>query len=166
MRDLHERTSHGGLYCVLAEFRKFFYVQHCFSALKRILKGCVLCKKLHGRTMQLTQNAYREFRMNPPQVPYRSIFCDFLGPFSVKYTGEKRKVYLLLITCLWSRSINLKICTDLSLPNFLRSLSLHNMEHGCPQLILSDSGSQLVAAGKLLNDYLNDDACREYLSES
>ena len=39
------------------------------------------------------------------------------------------------------------------------------MEHGCPQLILSDSGSQLVAAGKLLNDYLNDDACREYLSE-
>ena len=33
-----------------------------------------------------------------------------------------------------------------------------------PKLDLSDSGSQLVSAGTIFNDYLNDDSLQEYLN--
>ena len=164
--EIHENLSHGGLYSVLSEFRKMYYVPHCFTVIKQALKACIHCRKLNGRTIELTQNTYRDFRVSPSEIPFRSVFLDYLGPYHVKCNNIKVKVYILCICCLWSRGINLKICMDLTVANFLRALQLHAMEHGISRLILSDSGSQLVAAGNILNEYLNDETTKKYLSEN
>ena len=103
--------------------------------------------------------------MAPSHVPFRSLFLDFLGPVLTRVNGEKVKTYILVISCLWSRGINLKICRDLSAQNFLRALQLHFHEWGVPQLILADSGSQLVSAGSILNEYLNDSETQSYFRE-
>ena len=166
VRKNHEKIAHGGVYAVLGVFRKSYFLQHCFSALKKILKSCIICRVVNGRTVRLSQNSYRDFRVSPAEVPFRSLFLDFMGPIAAKVNGEKVKVYILVISCLWCRGINLKVCRDLSAPSFLRALQLHCFEWGVPQLILSDSGSQLVSAGRLLNEYLNDDVTKVYFSEN
>ena len=161
----HKRTSHGGLYMVLKELRKNFWIQHIFSTVKRILRKCVHCRRYNDKPIQLNQNSYRLFRSDPPNVPYRYVFIDYFGPWIVTLQGCKTKVYVLCITCLWSRAINLKLCLDLSVSNLLRALQCHIYEYGIPQLCLSDLGSQIVAGSKEITNFLNDAEVSSYLAE-
>ena len=50
--------------------------------------------------------------------------------------------------------------------NFLKALQLHCMQFGCPELIVSDSGSNLTAGSNILKDFLKDKETQMYLSEN
>ena len=154
--DVHKMLNHGGCYSVLMELRKKFYIPNYFSTVKKSLKSCVSCRRFKERTIKLTQNHYKDWRVDPPKIPFRYIFMDFIGPFYVKLNNLKTKVYLLCVTCMWSRAINLKLCRDLSVKDFLRAFQIHCLEYGLPEYCISDLGSQLVAGSNLIADYLKD----------
>ena len=164
--DLHKKMAHAGCYALLAELRKRFWIPHFFSIVKRILRQCITCRRFKERTIKLNQGHYRDFRINPPSVPYRYIFLDYMGPYLVKLNGEKTKVWILCITCMFSRAINLKICLDQSVKEFLRALQLHSFEFGIPEYCISDLGSQLVAASNIIVDYLKDSDTKKYFEEN
>ncbi|XP_047738103.1 uncharacterized protein LOC125178431 [Hyalella azteca] len=130
------------------------------------MKDCLLCRRFNARTVKINQNAYRESRVNPTPVPFRNIFMDHLGPYYVKLNGVKTKVWILCISCMWSRAINLKICNDLSVTEFLRAFQLYCFEFGLPQHCVSDLGSQLVAGSNIILDFLKDSAVRSYLADN
>lgn len=115
--------------------------------------------------MQYNQNAYRDFRVDPPSIPYSYVFMDYIGPFEVKVSNSKQKVWILCITCLWSRSVNLKLCQDYSTKEFLRAFQLHTFEWGLPQMVFSDLGSQLVSGTKIIQDFLKDAETQMYFTE-
>ena len=163
--NLHQKMFHAGCYRLLSELRRQFWIPQCFSVVKRILKECIICRKVNQRTIRLNQSPYRDFRLNPPNIPFRSIFIDHLGPFYVKDHGQKVKVWILCITCLWSRAINLKVCADLSTKEFLRAIQLHCFEYGLPQLCISDSGTSFVAGGNIISDFLKDSDTQTYLED-
>ena len=164
--DVHKRMNHAGKYSVLAELRKNFYLPHGFSVTRKILKECVICRRFNNRTIALNQNSYRNFRLSPENVPYRNVFIDMLGPYQVKIKGEVQKVYLLIFSCLWSRSIDLQICLDLTVKNFLRAYGLHVLRHGLPSLCLSDEGSQIVPGTRIISGILEDADTKQYLLEN
>ncbi|XP_068227415.1 uncharacterized protein [Palaemon carinicauda] len=163
--DLHEKMYHSGCYKVLSELRRQFWIPHCFSVVKRILQECILCRKLKQRAIKLNQSPYRLFRQEPPSVPFRTIFIDHIGPYFVLYNGKKVKVWILCITCLWSRAINLKVCLDMTSGEFIRALQLHSFEYGVPELCLSDLGSSLVAGANIITDFLNDPETQNFFEE-
>ena len=72
-------------------------------------------------------------------------------------------MYVLIISCLWSHALNLKLCPDLSVRSYLRALQLHVMEHGVMELLLSDSGSSFVAGGNLIRDFIKDSETQKFL---
>ncbi|XP_068247876.1 uncharacterized protein [Palaemon carinicauda] len=76
------------------------------------------------------------------------------------------RVWILCITCLWSRAINLKICFDLSTVEFLRAFLIHTYEYGIPELCLSDLGSSLVAGANIMTDFLRDSDTQAYFGEN
>ena len=166
IRDAHEQMSHAGCYSVLSHLRNKFWIPHPYSTVKSVLKSCISCKKVNSRSVKLTQNSYRDFRTNPPKIPYRSIFIDYIGPYSIKTETGRKKVWLLAITCLWSRAINLKICSDLTVKSFLRAFQTHIFEYGLPCKVVSDLGSQLVAGTNIIADHLNSLESKVYLSEN
>ncbi|XP_068200128.1 uncharacterized protein [Palaemon carinicauda] len=131
---IHHKLAHSGCYAVLAELRRHYFIPRNFSSVKKILRQCVHCKRFNARPVNLNQNCYREFREDPPAVPFGNIFVDYIGPFTVKLEKENGKVWLLCFTCTWSRAVNLKICRTLSVPDFLRAFSIHCFEFGIPQL--------------------------------
>ena len=88
-----------------------------------------------------------------------------MGPYFIANNNAKSKVYILILTCLWSRAVNLKICLDLSLKAFMTSQQLHIYEWGLPEKIYSDSGTQLSAASNVLKDFLKDHETIEYMSD-
>lgn len=93
------------------------------------------------------------------------MYLDHFGPYNVKIQGKKQKVYALLLTCLWSRAINLRICLDLSVDEFLRNFQMHVHEYGMPSQVFSDLGSSNVAGTNVISDFLKDHDTQEYLQE-
>ena len=164
--DIHETLFHTGCYAVLTELRKHYYIPKQFSIIKRILRECVHCKRFNNRTVKLNQNVYRDFRADPPQVPFANVFIDYLGPFNIKLSNSTQKVWILAITCTWSRAINLKICKSLNVSDFLRAFQMHCFDYGIPQLCISDLGSQLVAGANIITNFLNDHTVLQYFEEN
>ena len=104
--------------------------------------------------------------MEPSEIPFRDLFLDYIGPFTISRDGKKVKAYILILTCLWSRAINLELCTDMSVEKFLRAFQLHIYRHGAPSRVYSDLGSNLVAAGSVISNYLNDAQTRSFFSQN
>lgn len=159
---IHEKFSHVGLYSTLRELRKRFWVTKGFSVVRRILKKCVVCHKVNARPIKLNQSNYRDFRYSPSKVPFAYIFLDYIGPINVKFDGINKKVWILIITCLYTRAISLKICFNADTNEFLRNLQLHVYEHGLFQLCLSDLGSQITSGSRLVRNLLDDIHCHEF----
>ncbi|XP_066966550.1 uncharacterized protein [Macrobrachium rosenbergii] len=89
-----------------------------------------------------------------------------MGPFNVYHDNKKSKVWVLVITCMWSRAVNLKVCSDMSTNEFLRAFQLHSFEYGVPQYCISDQGTQIVAAGNKIQSFLSDFDTQRYFQES
>ena len=164
--DVHEKLSHSGCYSVLTEIRRNFYIPRHFSTIKKVLKQCVHCRRFNNRTFRLNQNTYRDFRSDPSYKPFSKIFIDHIGPFNVKKNNETSKVWLLCIACTWTRAINLKICSNLSTKEFLRSFQMHCFEFGIPELCISDLGTQLVAGANIIQTFISDPITQLYFEEN
>ena len=39
---------------------------------------------MNARPIKINQSPYREFRLDPLNVPFSQIYMDYMGPFSVK----------------------------------------------------------------------------------
>ena len=160
--DYHHTLLHGGIYCILTEIRKYYWLPSCFSTVKKAIKNCVHCKRFNGRTVKLNQSGYRDFRLTPRNLPFSTIAIDYAGPYRTKICNETRKVYVLVVTCLFTRAINLKVSVDLSTAEFLRSFQLHCHERGVPSFVLSDLGSSIVAGADIVQNFLSDPSTAEY----
>ena len=123
------------------------------------------CRRFKERTIKLNQSPYREWRICPPNVPYRYVFSDFIAPFIVK-EGNKDKIYLLCITCMWSRAVNLVICQDLTVKEFLRAFQIHSFQFGIPEYCISDLRTQLVSASNIILDHIKDHETQSYFDRN
>ena len=166
IRNIHEKLSHSGIYPILRKLREEFYVEHYFSSVKKVLKNCITCRRFNEPPIKLNQNCYRDFRISPNEKPYSSISIDFAGPFTVKLQGKNVKIWILLVTCLFTRAINLVICRSMDTNEFLRALQLHVFQHGAFQFCLSDLGSQIKAGAKIVSEFLDDDETRKYFESN
>ena len=164
IKDVHQKLCHSGIHSVISHLRREFWVPNVFITVKKVLKTCTHCRRVNCRAMQLNQSPYREFRLNPSNIPFRQVFVDHLGPYEVRINNVKQKVWLLLFSCLWSRAVNLKICRDMTADTFIRAFQMHIYEYGTPELCLSDLGSSIVRGGELITQTLNEPAVREYLN--
>lgn len=107
--ELHLNFGHAGIY-KLSLLKQEFWVINGFITIKRILKECFIRKKLNNQTIKLNTNEYKEFRLNPESILFRNVAIDHIGPFEIKNSVNKNiKIYLLIITCLKTRAINLII---------------------------------------------------------
>ena len=123
--EYHEKLGHANRFTVLSELRKKIWIPGAFCLVRKLTLRCLICRRMHGRTIRLNRNCYREFRGSPESVPFKNIFIDYLGPFEVKLTNkkkERKKIWVLVICCLWSWAIKLHICFDDSSTEFIKSI--------------------------------------------
>ena len=165
IRDIHEKMAHSGCYTVLCELKKFYYIPKIFSTVRKILRKCINCKKFNARTIKVNQSAYRESRLSPECIPFREIYLDYMGPFNVKSKDSGNKIWILIITCMWTRAVNLKVCINQSCDEFLQAFQLHIFDYGVPEKCTSDLGSQLVSGANYLKTYFSDMRTKNYLDE-
>jgi len=166
IRHHHTELAHSGVCNLLSNIRHVFWIPHCYSVVKRVLKSCIVCRRFKAHPIKLNQSPYRMNRLDPPQIPFRYIYMDYCGPYNVKLNGQRSKVYILCITCMYTRAINLKVCTDLTVNEFLRSFQMHSFEFGIPTSVISDLGSQFVSGANIIRDFLKDPDSARYFEEN
>uniref|UniRef100_A0A915DUQ0 Integrase catalytic domain-containing protein n=1 Tax=Ditylenchus dipsaci TaxID=166011 RepID=A0A915DUQ0_9BILA len=91
-------------------------------------------------------------RVNPSD-PFKHIGLDYAGPFYI-FEGPKRaptknfKVWVLIVTCLAVRAVHLETALDCTAVAFLNAFRKFVARRGMPRTIVSDNGTNFVAAEK------------------
>ena len=63
--EMHLTIGHRGVYAILKELRRKFFLPYAFSVIKRVLKKCTICRRINNRPIKTNQSNYRHFRINP-----------------------------------------------------------------------------------------------------
>ena len=125
IEKIHIKSGHSGVYKTISLLRKEFWITRILSTVRKVLKNCFICSKYNNRSIKISQNAYKNFRINPNEISFRNICIDHCGPFKEKNSGSNSKVYILVVTCFSSRATSLIVSEDLSKESFLRALQYH-----------------------------------------
>ena len=115
---------------------------------------CVTCRKLDKKLMQQRMSQLPEHRLKPSPA-FHNTFVDLFGPFTIRGVVNKRsrgKCFGVLYTCSSSRAVYCDISQDYSTDGFLQTTRRFVTLRGYPGNIYSDSGSQIMAANKEIQD--------------
>ena len=81
---------------------------------------------------------------------FTNVGLDCFGPFNVVIGRRSSKRYGLLITCLSSRAVHIESLDSMDADSFIMALRRFISIRGCPKVIYSDNGTNLLAGEKEL----------------
>ena len=113
--DCHIRSHHCGVKGTLAELRSRFWISKGRQHVKKILKKCIVCKKLESKPFSDPSTApLPKFRVSEAP-PFSSVGVDFAGPLYMKEAnGKMVKCYICLFSCCVTRALHLELVQDLT----------------------------------------------------
>ena len=156
VRAVHEE-DHAGVDVTLAKLRSRFWIPKVKGIINRVKSRCVTCKKKYKvkETQQMGQMADARIR---PAPAFYMCAVDLFGPLVIRDTVKKRthgKGYGVLFNCLVSRAVYIDLAEGYDVGSFLMVLRRFVSIRGYPRKMISDAGTQLVAAGKELRDVVH-----------
>ena len=164
INDFHFKFMHAGAYKLLSLLRKEFWIPCGLVTVRKQIGKCLKCRKLYGRPVKINQNDYKSVRINPENVPYRDLAIDHAGPFNIKSNSNScDKAYILIVTCLWSRAVNLIVCPRIDTETFLCAFQAHIFDFGIPRSVLGDNGSPIVSGMGAITKFLSTPDVQNFL---
>ena len=162
--DCHVRSHHCGVKGTLAELRSRFWISKGRQHVKKILKKCIVCKKLEGKPFSDPSTApLPKFRVSEAP-PFSSVGVDFAGPLYVKEAnGKMVKCYICLFSCCVTRALHLELVQDLTTITFLNCLRRFCARRGTPCMINSDNAKTFKSTAALLKRFATDPVVLDFL---
>lgn len=160
IRDAHW-SQHGGESKTLQTSRKVAWITNGSKVAKSMVWRCQTCKLERGRVYEqrmapLPVNRYL------PSPPFQSAAVDLFGPICVRnFVKSKstrsdpatKKVWGLMIVCQATSAVAIEILHDYSLDAFMVAFRRFVARRGHPKNMVSDQGSQLMAAAKVIKSW-------------
>ena len=125
---------------------------------KYVTRHCMKCRLDQRRPSKQLMADIPKHQL-VPCPPFTNISLDFLGPYKVRGLGNQRariKVYGLVVVCQNVRAVKLLAVPGYDTYSFLLAYARFTADHGPPARVVSDRGTQLVKAGKMVGDSLED----------
>ena len=136
----------------LARSRELAWIVRGSQLARKVCSRCPKCRLSKKKVEQQLMAEIPDHQLKPCP-PFTNISLDFMGPFTAKGLGNQRariKVYGLVIVCQNTRAVKLLTVPGYDTGSFLLAYKKFTNEFGTPEKIVSDQGSQLVKAGKIL----------------
>ena len=145
-------TVHNSIAETLARSREKVWIIKARDLAKKVCSACPLClrnkKKLEGQKMSnIKEESLTVCR------PWTFISLDFSGPIKVKGIVNSRarmKCWVIVYTCRSTKAVELLATCGYDTESFLLKHEEFIARHAAPKSIVSDRGSQLVSAGRVL----------------
>ena len=153
VRRAHEfQSGHSGKEDVLALIRQKIWIVCARPLIKRVLKECIVCRKLGGNP-RVQRTADLPFdRVTPGKPPFSFVCVDCFGPFVVKRGRIQIKRYGCLFTCLTMRAVHIEKLDSLEADSFINRLVRFCARRGVPEKVRSDNGTNFVAGERELRE--------------
>ena len=148
---------HRSVVSTLARSRKKVWIVRGRDLARKVVNSCPRCDLDRKETL-LQQMADIKDEQLTVAPPWSYIALDFAGPYIVKGEVNKRarmKIWILLYCCRATRAVCLLACPGYSTSDFLCKHAEFVFRKGQPISMVSDKGSQLVAAGKVVANKLD-----------
>ncbi len=164
----HETVHHNGIKETLNSIREKYWIVRGREAVKRIVRRCVVCKKLEGMSF----NTPRTAPLPPSRVcdapPFTNTGVDFAGPLFVTNrappeTEKTSKAYVCLWTCASTRAIHLELVPNLSVPTFLQAFRRFSARRGLPTRLLSDNAKTFKGAAQEVKKIVRSKEIQQHL---
>ena len=146
--------DHSGATKTAAKCRRKFWIVRLTRLARTMKSSCYVCRLLDKLLSMQQMAPLPDFRL-APAPPFNTTSIDLFGPYTIKDTVKKRtkmKVWGFIATCAVTRAIHLDITDSYGTDSILQTLRKFKLLRGCPSEIISDQGSQLVAASKDVAD--------------
>ncbi len=135
---------------------------------KRVLDGCVTCKRINSRPFDAPAAALPRERTSECQ-PFAVTGVDFAGPLFVRprYCSVKTetvKAYICLFTCATTRAIHLELVEDLSTRQFLLAIRRFFGIRGAASIIYSDNAKTFKLASNYFQQLEKDGDLQDFLA--
>ena len=143
---------HRSVVSTLARSRKKVWIVRGRDLARKVVNSCPSCDLDRKETLlqQMADIRDEQLTVSPP---WSNVALDFAGPYLVKGEVNKRaklKIWILIYCCRATRAVCLLACPGYSTSDFLCKHAEFVYRKGQPITIVSDRGSQLVAAGKVV----------------
>ena len=149
-----------GVATTTAKSRRKYWVLKANKLSKAVkLKG-ITCQRMAHKTKTQLMAELPPLRKTPP---FHHTACDYFGPFTVKVgRNKKAKQYSIIFTCLNTRAVHLEMAEDCTTMELMQVLTRFFAVCGCPAVLLSNNGSQMVGAAQELRQMIQRDVVSRY----
>ena len=155
----HELGGHStGTNQTLSFLSSKYWILAAREAIIEWERECGVCKRKTARNALQIMAPLPLNRLKTSLRAFTRSAVDFAGPFvTVQGRGKRReKRYLCLFTCLASQAVHLEIAFGLDVDSFLSAFYRMINRRGLPEEIISDNGTNFVAAEKELRKLTNE----------
>ncbi|OXA50284.1 Pro-Pol polyprotein [Folsomia candida] len=143
---VHHAHCHAGAQFVLGKLREKYWIVQGRRAVSSLIHKCVTCRRHSMKAMPCEPAPLPVSRIETSYA-FQTTGVDLAGPIILK--GGK-KAWIVLYTCAVYRGVYLDVIESLSSDEFLDSLEKFACVMGCPNLIISDNGTNFVGANNLM----------------
>ena len=126
------------------------------TLIKSLKWKCVYCQIRSSRPAVQQQAALPSGRLGPKLRAFADCGMDYAGPFEIKMGRGKprRKVWILLITCLATRAVHLEATGGMETTHVINALSRMADVRGVPETMVTDNQTSFAKADKDLRAWL------------
>ncbi|KRZ47850.1 Transposon Tf2-6 polyprotein, partial [Trichinella nativa] len=155
VRDQHIRQLHAGVDQTLSCLRQRYWIVNGRSAVKRVTKECVTCRRENAKPFSPKMSDLPRERV-VEALPFENTGLDVAGPLYAREGNSVRKVYICLFTCMTTRAIHLELVSNLTAQRFLQALDRFFARRGQPRIIQSDNFTSFKEIGRNLNELVRE----------
>ena len=153
-RHVHHKCR-PGIATTVSKIKKKYWIVRCHDLANSVKFRCIVCRRMQAEVEKQFMSDLPIIRLEPLTPPFYRTACDYFGPYQVKIGRNKTtKYYGVLFTCMNTRAVHLELAVDYSTMEFLQTLRRFFAIRGQPALMISDNGSQLVAAERELREMI------------
>lgn len=149
----HEKLGHNsGVEHLLTEIRSRFWVVKGRRTVRNFIEQCRECRKIKAKPTGQMMAPLPKSRLELPLRAFARIGTDYCGPFYTKQgrCKSRAKRFICLFTCLATRAVHLEMTYSLDTDAFLNAFTRMVSRRGTPSYVVSDNGTNFVAAEKEL----------------
>ena len=156
IRHIHQQCNHQGRNHTLAELRQRYWVINAATAVKKLVKRCIICRRQNARAGNQIMADLAPSRVKAEEPPFSFTGMDYFGPFEIKQGRSCKKRYGVLFTCMTTRAVHLEIAESLDTSSCINAIRRFISRRGPVKEITSDNGTNLVGANNELRQALRE----------
>ena len=165
IRHIHVTNSHSPQQHTKAMLQNEFWILSISNEIRKMLNRCRDCCRQHAAAEFPQMSPLPEFRFPAEKpFPFQQTGLDLFGPFASKSSSTYNKRYALILTCLTTRAVHLEMCVDLSSDATMNALQRFFSRRGYPAQLVSDRGTNFIAAEKELQKIFESTQVHDFLA--